>query len=216
MYGTVKARRAELEWRAVTKLALFLIAAGCLSAQQRPNGLYAVFHTAMGDITAKLYEKETPVTVENFVALAEGTKATRSPKTGDWVKVRLYDNVTFHRVLPGEVIQAGDPTGTGAHNCGFTIPDEFMPGLRFSNAGMLAMANTGRPDSGGCQFFITDGPVQGWDGKYTIFGVVVEGQSVVSKISRMPVHGDRPVNPVKLIGVTIERVGPEPVKKKRK
>jgi peptidyl-prolyl cis-trans isomerase A (cyclophilin A) len=175
-----------------------------------------VFHTSLGNITARLYEKDTPVTVENFVALAQGAKATRNPKTGAMAKRPLYDNITFHRVVHGEMIQSGDPTGTGAHNCGFTIRDEFLPGLRFDTAGQLAMANTGEPDSGGCQFFITTNPMRVWNGKYTIFGGVVEGQDVVSKIERAPVHGDKPVDPVKLVGVTIERVGPEPVKKSRK
>jgi cyclophilin family peptidyl-prolyl cis-trans isomerase len=78
------------------------------------------------------------------------------------------------------------------------------------------MANTGQPDSGGCQFFITDGPMNTWNGKYTIFGTVVDGQNVVAKINHAPVRGDRPVEPVKLIGVTIQRVGPEPVKKPKK
>jgi peptidyl-prolyl cis-trans isomerase A (cyclophilin A) len=200
----------------VKKFWLFLLAAACLSAQQRPNGLYATFNTSMGTITARLYEKETPATVENFVALAQGTKATRTPKTGTLVKRPLYDNITFHRVVPGEMIQSGDPTGTGAHNCGFRIPDEFLPGLRFDGAGKLAMANAGDPDSGGCQFFITVGPMRPWDGKYTIFGLVVEGLDVVSKINHAPVRGDRPVDPVKLISVTIDRIGPEPVKKRKK
>lgn len=200
----------------MTRLTLLLLAAGCVSAQPKANGLYAVFHTSVGNITARLYEKDTPVTVENFVALAQGAKATRNPKTGAMAKRPLYDNITFHRVVHGEMIQSGDPTGTGAHNCGFTIRDEFLPGLRFDTAGQLAMANTGEADSGGCQFFITTNPMRVWNGKYTIFGGVVEGQDVVSKIERAPVHGDKPVDPVKLIGVTIERVGPEPVKKSRK
>ena len=170
----------------------------------------------MGNITARLYEKDAPKTVENFVALAQGAKATRHPKTGAMVKVPLYDNITFHRVVAGEMIQSGDPTGTGRHNCGFTIRDEFLPGLRFDSAGKLAMANTGDPDSGGCQFFITYGPMRVWDGKYTIFGVVVEGQDIVSKINRAPAQGDKPVEPVKLTSVTIERIGPEPVKKRKK
>jgi peptidyl-prolyl cis-trans isomerase A (cyclophilin A) len=170
----------------------------------------------MGDIRARLYEKDTPIAVENFVALAQGTKATLSPKTRKMVKAPLYDNITFHRVVSGEMIQSGDPTGTGSHNCGFTIPDEFLPGLRFDTGGKLAMASTGQPDSGGCQFFITAGPMHMWDGKYTIFGTVVEGQDVVSKINQAKVRGDKPVDPVKLIGVTIERVGPEPVKKRKK
>jgi cyclophilin family peptidyl-prolyl cis-trans isomerase len=200
----------------VTRFALFLLAVGCVAAQPKPNGLYAVFHTSMGNFTARLYEKETPVTVANFVALAQGRKATRSPKTGKFVNVPLYDNITFHRVVAGEMIQSGDPTGTGFHNCGLTIPDEYLPGLRFDSAGKLAMANTGNPDSGGCQFFITAGPMGMWSGKYTIFGVLVDGQDVVSRINHAPVHGDKPVEPVKLLTVSIERVGPEPVKKSRR
>lgn len=170
----------------------------------------------MGNITARLYENYTPIAVETFVALAQGTKATRNPKTGTMVKVPLYDNITFHRVLPGVMIQSGDPSGTGSHKCGVTIRDEFLPGLRFDGPGKLAMANTGAPDSGGCQFFITTSPKREWDGKYTIFGLVVEGQDVVSKIDHAPVRGDKPVDPVKLLGVTIERIGPEPVKKGKK
>jgi peptidyl-prolyl cis-trans isomerase A (cyclophilin A) len=81
-----------------------------------------------------------------------------------------------------------------------------MPGLRFTAPGRLAMANTGQADSGGCQFFITDEPVPEWDGKYTIFGQVVAGMDVVSKISHAPVHAEKPVNPVRLSSVTIERI----------
>lgn len=197
-------------------LVFLLLAAVCLPAQSLPDGLYAVFNTSMGKITARLYEKDTPVTVANFVALAQGVKATLDPKTNTMVKRRLYDNITFHRVVRGEMIQSGDPTGTGAHNCGFRIRDEFLPGLRFDSAGKLAMANTGDPDSGGCQFFITFSPMRSWDGKYTIFGIVVEGQDVVAAINRAPAHGDKPVTPVKLTSVTIERVGPEPVLKKKR
>jgi peptidyl-prolyl cis-trans isomerase A (cyclophilin A) len=200
----------------LTKFALILLTAGCLVAQQRPNGLYANFNTSEGHFTARLYEKYTPITVRNFVALAQGTKATRDPKTGKMVNRPLYDNITFHCVVRDEMIQSGDPTGTGAHDCGFTIRDEFLPGLRFDEAGELAMANTGAPDPGGCQFFITVNAMQAWNGKYTIFGVVVEGLDVVSRINRASVRGDRPVAPVKLISVTIERVGPEPVKKTKK
>jgi len=200
----------------MTRFTLFLLSAGCLSAQQQPNGLYATFHTSMGNITARLYEKDTPMTVANFVALAQGTKATLNPKTRTMVKVPLYNNITFHRVVHGQMIQSGDPTGTGLHNCGFTIRDEFLPGLRFDGGGKLAMANTGAPDSGGCQFFITSNAMREWNGKYTIFGVVVAGQEVVSKINEAKVRGDKPVEPVKLNSVTIERIGPEPVKKPKK
>src|SRR5260370_23461170 len=119
----------------MTSLALLLLAAVCLSAQQRPNGIYAIFSTSKGDIVARLYEKDTPVTVGNFAALARGDKATRDPRSGKMVKRPLYDNITFHRVVPGEMIQSGDPTGTGSHDCGFTIPDEFLPCLPLDNGG---------------------------------------------------------------------------------
>jgi cyclophilin family peptidyl-prolyl cis-trans isomerase len=200
----------------VFRLALFFLAASALLAQQRPNGLYAVFHTSKGNIVAKLYEKDAPIAVSTFVALARGAKATRDPKTGKPVYRPLYDNITFHRVVRDEMIQAGDPTGTGAHNCGFTIPDEILPGLRFDIAGKLAMANSGAPDSGGCQFFITVNAIPAWTGKYTIFGIVVNGLDVVTAINRAPVHGDKPVEPAKLFSVTVERTGPEPVAKTKK
>jgi peptidyl-prolyl cis-trans isomerase A (cyclophilin A) len=197
----------------VKRFMLVFLAAGCVCAQSRPNGLYAVFHTSMGNITARLYEKDTPIAVRTFVMLAQGKQETISATTHKVVKVPFYDNITFHRVVRGEMIQSGDPTGTGRHNCGFTIRDEFLPGLRFDGSGKLAMANTGEPDSGGCQFFITVGPMSTWNGKYTIFGTVVEGQDVVNKINRVPVRGDKPVDPVTLITVTLERVGPMPGKK---
>jgi len=187
-------------------------------AQEAPSlkpGLYATFNTSEGSITARLYEKDTPIAVHNFVELAQGVKAWRDPKTGTMVKRPLYDNITFHRIIPGEAIQSGDPTATGTHNCGVNIRDEFLPGLRFSHAGMLAVANNGNPDSGGCQFFITNDVVPRWDGKYTIFGEVVVGRDVVAKISHVPVHVDRPIDPPKLISVSIQRVGPEPKSKKK-
>ena len=197
------------------KTPILLLAAACCAFAELPPGLYAIFNTSMGNITAKLYEKDTPVTVQNFVALAQGTKASRAAN-GAMVRKPLYDNITFHRVVSDQMIQAGDPTGTGSHNCGVQIPDEMLPGLRFDRAGKLAMANTGSPDSAGCQFFITVSPMPSWSGKYAIFGVVVEGQDVVDKINHAPLHGDRPVEPAKLLSVTIERIGPEPAPKKKK
>lgn len=198
------------------RLAFLLLAAGCLGAQQRPHGLYAVFNTSQGSFTARLYEKETPVTVRNFVALAQGTQATLDPKSGKPVRRPFYEGITFHRVVRGEMIQSGDPSGTGAHNCGVNIRDEILPGLRFDGAGKLAMANIGKPDTGGCQFFITVNAMGPWNGNYTIFGTIVEGQDVVTAINRMPLRGDRPIDPVKLNSVTIQRVGPEPPEKKSK
>jgi cyclophilin family peptidyl-prolyl cis-trans isomerase len=193
----------------VSRTALFLSCAALCLAQNSPPlkpGLYAIVNTGQGTITALLYEKYTPVTVANFIALAQGAKPWLDPKSGAMVRRPLYQNLVFHRVIPGVVIQSGDPTGTGAHNCGVTIPDEILPGLRFTVPGRLAMANTGKPDSGGCQFFITDEGMSQWDGKYTIFGEVVRGMEVVHKISHAPVHGEKPVNPVSLTGVFVERI----------
>lgn len=187
-----------------------LIAFAALAVAQSPTalkpGLYAIFNTSDGTITARLYDKYVPDTVANFVALAQGAKAWLDPKTETMVKRPLYENITFHRVIPAVAIQSGDPTGTGNHRCGVTIRDEVLPGLRFSAPGRLAIANTGEPNSGGCQFFITDQAMPQWDGKYTIFGEVIEGRDVVSKISHEPVHSEKPVEPVKLISVTIERI----------
>jgi len=196
---------------------LFVAACAWPQAQEAPlpKGLYAIFNTSEGLITAQLYEKDTPIAVQNFVALAQGTKPWINAK-GVAVRQPLYDNITFHRVLPGQMIQAGDPTGTGSHNCGIRIRDELLPGLRFDRSGRLAVANTGAPDSGGCQFFITVDTIREWDGKYTIFGQVVRGEDVVEKINRLPAHGDKPVEPAKLLSVTIERVGPEPAVKGKK
>lgn len=189
----------------------FLISFAALALAQNPRplkpGLYAVFNTDAGSFTAQLFEKDTPATVANFVALAQGTKPWRDPKSGQMVRRPLYQNITFHRVIPGVAIQSGDPTGTSAHNCGVTIRDEILPGLLFTSPGRLAIANTGAADSGGCQFFITDQPMPNWNGKYTVFGQVVAGMEVVSKIAHAPVHDEKPVEPVKLISVTIERIG---------
>jgi peptidyl-prolyl cis-trans isomerase A (cyclophilin A) len=199
---------------------LICIAAGLACAGEKsgdlPNGLYAVFTTSEGVFTAKLYEKYTPKSVENFVGLATGTKAWRDPKTSAMVKRPMYDNITFHRILRDQMIQSGDPTGTSAHNCGFTIPDEFLIGLTFNTGGKLAVANSGQADSGACQFFITTGPVTQWNQMYTIFGEVVSGMPVVMAINHAPLIGDKPVNPARLISVAIQRVGPEPKTKGKK
>jgi cyclophilin family peptidyl-prolyl cis-trans isomerase len=123
-----------------------------------PPGLYAVINTSMGTITAELYEQVTPNTVRNFIGLARGTRPWLDPKSKMLVLRPLYDNITFHRVIPDFMIQTGDPTGTGAHNCGFTLNDEIVPTLKFDRPGRLAMANIGTPNSGACQFFITESP----------------------------------------------------------
>ena len=182
------------------------------AAPAREPGLYAIINTSMGTITARLFEKETPITVKNFVALANGTKPWKDPKTGAMVAKPLYNNITFHRVIPNFMIQTGDPTGTGSHDCGFTIPDEPVKTLLYDGPGKLGMANTGPlTHSGACQFFITETAYPSLNGGYTLFGQVVEGQDIVGKIARVPRGAnDKPTTPVKLVSVTIKREGPAP------
>ena len=185
------------------------------AAAPRPDGLYATFQTSMGTIVAQLFEKETPLTVQNFVALAKGTKPWEiDKKTHATVRKPMYNGLIFHRVMLDGMIQSGDPTGTGEGTGGIKLKDEIRPSLKFDQPGRLAMANTGEPNSGSCQWFITQAsPIPSYDGSYTIFGQVVEGQDVVKAISRAPgavAPNFRPKNPPRLVSVTIERVGPEP------
>jgi cyclophilin family peptidyl-prolyl cis-trans isomerase len=189
-------------------LAGILLLSGFASAQTPPlkPGLYAVFETSEGAITAQLFERYTPLAVKSFVGLATGTKPWFDPKVKAFVKRPMYNGITFHRVVREQMIQSGDPTGLGTHNCGVTLRDEFLPGLRFDGPGRLAVANTGQPDSGACQFFITDQMVPSWSGKYTIFGQVVQGQDVVGKINRVRTFNEKPVQPVILKTVSIRRV----------
>src|SRR5512133_966039 len=122
-------------------LVLFAVAACAAAQTARQPGLYAVLQTSEGTITARLFDKETPDTVRNFVGLAQGTVAWIDPAQRKPVKRPLYRDITFHRVVPGDAIQAGDPTGLGTHNCGVKVRDEFLPGLRFDRSGRLAMAD---------------------------------------------------------------------------
>lgn len=190
--------------------------AGSAPAASLEPGLYAIINTSMGQITAKLFEQEAPQNVRNFVALARGAKPWKDPNTGAMVAKPLYNNITFHRVIPNFMIQTGDPTGTGAHDCGIKMRDEIVPSLKFDRPGRLGVANIGAPNTGGCQFFITEVPYPSLDpapgnSGYTIFGQVVEGQEIVGKIARVPRDAnDKPRTPVKLVNVTIKRIGPEP------
>jgi peptidyl-prolyl cis-trans isomerase A (cyclophilin A) len=195
-------------------LALLCVAA-LASAAQREPGLYARFETSMGNITVKLYEAEAPITVKNFVDLAEGRKAWVDPNTGQKVLRPLYNGVIFHRVIPNFMIQGGDPTGTGTYSPGFTLPDEIVSSLKFDRPGRLAMANIGQKNTGGCQFFITEVPYPSLNNGYTIFGQVVEGQGLVPKIANVPRDAsDKPRTPVTITRVVIEREGPPPAAKK--
>ncbi len=127
---------------------------GLLFAQARPNGLYATLETSMGNVTFELFEKDTPVTVKNFIDLALGRQAYNDPRNGLPSKLPFFNGLTFHRVIPGFMIQGGDPLGTGTGGTK-TIPDEFKPELNFDRPGRVGMANAG-PNTGSCQFFLTD------------------------------------------------------------
>jgi cyclophilin family peptidyl-prolyl cis-trans isomerase len=176
---------------------------------ERTPGLYATIVTTQGTIVGKLFEKESPITVRNFVGLARGTKEFTDPKTKQRVKRPFYNGLIFHRVIPGFMIQGGDPTGTGMGESD-VIPDEFNPALSFSKPGLFAMANAG-PRTGSCQFFITEVPTPSLNGKHPIFGEVIEGQDIVTKIANVPRDGnDKPRTAVRMTKVTIERFGPAP------
>ena len=170
-------------------------------------GVYARFDTTEGSFTIKLFDKEAPKTVANFVGLADGSKEWKDPVTGEASKKPFYDGVVFHRVINGFMIQGGDRLGQGTGGPGFRFEDEFHPSLRHDRAGILSMANAG-PNTNGSQFFITLGPQPHLDRRHSVFGAVVDGIDVVRKIGGVPTgRQDRPVTPVVMNKVTIERVG---------
>ena len=147
------------------------------------NEIYATFQTTMGAIVVKLLPEKAPVTVENFVGLAEGTKEWTHPRTGEKAKKPLYDGTVFHRVIPEFMIQGGDPMGTGTGGPGYKFADEIGPENKFDRPGLLAMANAG-PGTNGSQFFITEVPTPHLNRGHTIFGEVVKGGDLVGKIAR--------------------------------
>ena len=177
-----------------------LVSAGQDAAKKTP---YALFTTSEGNFTVRLFEKEAPKTVANFIGLAEGTKEWTDPRTNEKVKKPYYNGLTFHRVIAGFMIQGGDPLGTGTGGPGYKFADEFNPSLRHTKAGILSMANAG-PNTNGGQFFITLGPTPHLDNHHTIFGEVTQGMNVVEKIGSTKTSGDKPVKPITM-SVKIER-----------
>ncbi len=165
----------------------------------------AHFDTTLGKFTAELFEDKTPKTVANFAGLAEGSKEWTHPKTKVKSKTPYYDGIVFHRVIQGFVIQGGDPLGLGYGGPGYNFEDEFHPSLRHDRAGILSMANAG-PNTNGSQFFVTLGPTPHLDRRHSVFGAVIEGIDVVEKIGQTQTDSqDRPVTPVVMNKVTIER-----------
>jgi peptidyl-prolyl cis-trans isomerase A (cyclophilin A) len=170
-------------------------------------GTYAVFNTTEGKITVRLFESEAPATVKNFIELAEGAKEWAHPTTRAKSTSKLYDGTIFHRVIPDFMIQGGDPAGNGMGGPGYQFADETKGSKHsFDKPGKLAMANSG-PNTNGSQFFLTLIPTGWLTGKHTIFGEVVEGQNIVTKISLVSRNSqDKPHKPVVLESVVIERV----------
>ena len=168
--------------------------------------VFATFVTSEGTFKARLLDQEAPKTVENFVGLAEGTKDWTDPRTNKKVRQPYYDGVIFHRVIDGFMIQGGDPLGQGIGGPGYTFADEFHPKARHNKPGVLSMANRG-PNTNGGQFFITLAPTPHLDDRHSVFGEVVEGLDVVKKIGSVKIgRQDRPITPVVMNRVTIERV----------
>lgn len=159
----------------------------CASKSDAP-GRVAVMKTSKGTITIQLFEQQAPKTTANFIKLAEQG---------------FYDKTIFHRVIPGFMIQGGDPTGTGRGGPDYTIPDEFGHGLAHDQPGILSMANAG-PNTGGSQFFITIAPTPWLDGRHAIFGTVIKGMDIVEKIVSAPRDGqDRPKEDIRIESITI-------------
>ena len=174
-----------------------------------PTGPALVIDTSMGRLTCKTFDKQAPNAVANFIGLAEGTKdwtinANHAKQHGK----RFYDGLTFHRVIPGFMIQGGDPVGDGTGDPGYYFDDEITPGLTFSMAGRLAYANSG-PNTNGSQFFITEDAFAELNGKYTIFGQCdAHSTLLAASIARVTRDAnDKPTKPVVIQRVTIVREG---------
>ncbi len=174
-------------------ILIFLI--GCATekdmqmTQEHSKGTVPIkIETTLGDIEAELFEKEVPKTVNNFVTLA---------------KKGFYNGLIFHRVIPGFMIQTGDPTGTGTGGPGYKFADEFSPNLKHDQAGILSMANSG-PNTNGSQFFITEAPTPWLDRKHSIFGKVTKGMDVVHKIANSSRDSsDKPLTKIEMKKVSV-------------
>lgn len=166
----------------------------------------AVIHTNHGDIKINLFGNHAPLTVENFIGLSDGSKEWTHPNTGEAMNTPLYDGVIFHRIIPGFMIQGGDPLGMGFGGPGYNFGDEIHSELTFAEPFVLAMANAG-PGTNGSQFFITTAATPWLQGKHTIFGEVADETSrdVVKKIEGVPTGAnDRPANDVVITNITVE------------
>jgi peptidyl-prolyl cis-trans isomerase A (cyclophilin A) len=218
----MRSRAALFMVSLVTSLSGFLVASSLRAEEADPNHgnftlaeatkgipgpasgpLQAVIETTKGKLTCELFDKQTPITVANFVGLATGKRAWLDPKTGKWVEKKpLYDGLIFHRVIPGFMIQGGDPLGTGTGNPGYRFQDEIVPELKFDRPALLAMANAG-PATNGSQFFITEGTPEHLTGRHTIFGAC-EPVALVGEIARVKTGPrDKPLEDVVIKKIVI-------------
>ncbi|MBC2607322.1 peptidylprolyl isomerase [Pelagicoccus albus] len=194
-------------------LATRLANAADIAFTPSEDGVYAVFSTSQGEFAAKLYYDLVPLTVANFVGLAEGSVLIWDAEEQTATSEKFYNGLTFHRVIEDFMIQGGSPNGLGTDGPGYGIPDEIRADLTHSKSGILSMANSG-PNSGGSQFFITVEPTAWLDGKYAVFGEIVDGLENVEAISEVPVidpdaSNHKPITDVVINEVTILRVGTE-------
>lgn len=199
--------------RQLIAFLLLAVALAPAAAQEKPAaparepGLYATLETSIGKIVVKLFDKEAPKTVANFVDLATGKKAWKDHASGQTVTGKpFFDGILFHRVIPDFMIQTGAHLPNRGARGSANIADEFGPGLKHDRPGRLSMANAG-PNTGSSQFFITHKPTPHLDGKHAIFGQVIEGQDIVVAIAAVPRDpNDSPRTPIYLKRVSIERV----------
>lgn len=168
------------------------------------DDLTATLHTNHGDIEVRLFDERAPRTVGNFVGLATGEREWTDPQSGDRMTDQpLYDDVLFHRVIDGFMVQGGDPTGTGRGGPGYQFDDEFHPELSHDGPGILSMANSG-PNTNGSQFFITLDAQPHLDNRHAVFGEVIDGMDIVEEIGNVDTNPqDKPLDDVVLESVEI-------------
>lgn len=174
--------------------------------------LYAIFQTNHGTMVAELFDQKAPKTVSNFVGLATGARTWVHPATREKKEnTPLYNGTIFHRVIPNFMIQGGDPLGEGFGGPGFKFADEFHPELRHDRKGILSMANSG-PNTNGSQFFITEVPTPHLNDRHSVFGRVVSGLEIITRIANVPSDRARnkPHTPVVLESLTIVRATQPP------
>lgn len=187
---------------------IFLFLSCVNESALKDDGIYAIFYTNMGNFICKLFYEKTPITVGNFISLAEGTKDFIDPKTKEKVKRPFYNGLIFYGVIKDKIIQGGCPLGIGNGTPGYKFADEFDESLKHDSEGVMSMSNDGFPNSNGSRFYFALVPLPFLDGKNTIFGKVVSNIDTLKKISRVRVDDDyKPYNDVFIKKIKIIRKG---------